>query len=277
MTVATQGPTASPITANTAAGAAGTGESSGVAANTAKAKASIGQTYSQFLTLLTTQLRNQDPLSPMDSSQFTNQLVLFSQVEQQINANTTLGNIFESLQGFQAMQAQNYLGNIVATSSNQFALNDNNPSPHIGYSFASPPSSVDIQIYNSSGSLVAELAGGGGSASGNAAWDGKDRNGKLLPNGVYAVKVSGTFNGQQQPAESVTTGGLVTNVKTDPTHGTQLEINGSRWIPVNSIVSVLATPALTSAAQTNKNLTSINNALTKIQSSLTPAAINKSP
>src|SRR5262249_32024485 len=49
--------------------------------------------FAQFLTLLTTQLQNQDPLNPMDSAQFTNQLVMFSQVEQQINANQKLDSL----------------------------------------------------------------------------------------------------------------------------------------------------------------------------------------
>ena len=52
-----------------------------------KAKTTLGSNFDTFLTLLTTQLKNQDPLSPMDSSQFTQQLVQFSQVEQSINAN----------------------------------------------------------------------------------------------------------------------------------------------------------------------------------------------
>jgi len=68
----------------------------GQAANaqrTANQSVTLAEDFSQFLQLLTTQLQNQDPLSPMDSNEFTNQLVQFSQVEQQINANTKLDDL----------------------------------------------------------------------------------------------------------------------------------------------------------------------------------------
>ena len=110
----------------------------------------------------------------MDSSEFTNQLVLFSQVEQQINANATLGNIYTSLQQFQGMQAQNYVGDVVAVNSKSFNLNltDGASNPIIGYKFDSAPAFVDIQIFNSSGNLVAQSTGGGGKTSGQYTWDG---------------------------------------------------------------------------------------------------------
>lgn len=267
MTTATQYPTATAITPKTGADANNAGSTSNtVAAQTAKAQAGIGQTYSQFLSLLTTQLKNQDPLSPMDSAQFTNQLVLFSQVEQQINANTSLGNIYQLLQSFQAMQAQNYLGDTVMINSNTIALNDANPNPAIGFNFANAPSNVDVQIFNSSGTMVAELKGGGGKTSENLNWDGTDFNGEKLPAGNYIVKINGTFDGQQKPALNVMTGGLVTNVKTDAT-GTQLQINGS-WVALSNVVSILATPAQSSGAAINSNLQGISKQLANIQGKL---------
>jgi len=60
------------------------------AQKTTASKASLSQDFDDFLQLLTTQLQNQDPLNPMDSNEFTNQLVQFSQVEQQINSNQKL-------------------------------------------------------------------------------------------------------------------------------------------------------------------------------------------
>src|SRR5437868_15149369 len=66
--------------------------------------------FSTFLTLLTTQLKNQDPLSPMVSNQFTQQLVEFSQVEQQINSNQNLESLISLTKARSATDAVSYLG-----------------------------------------------------------------------------------------------------------------------------------------------------------------------
>ncbi len=73
--------------------AANKSSSSSTIPNGDDALASLSGDYSNFLTLLTTQLKNQDPLSPMDSTQFTQQLVQFSAVEQQINGNKKLDQL----------------------------------------------------------------------------------------------------------------------------------------------------------------------------------------
>src|ERR1700722_15519777 len=84
---------------------------------TATASASTGDAMSQlsgnfdtFLQLLTSQLKNQDPTSPMDSSSFTQQLVEYSQVEQQINTNTNLQTLITQGQSNGSAMATSYLG-----------------------------------------------------------------------------------------------------------------------------------------------------------------------
>jgi flagellar basal-body rod modification protein FlgD len=81
--------------------------------NTLKSASSLAQNFENFLTLLTTQLQNQDPLSPMDSTQFTTQLVQFASVEQQIGQNARLDEIVKIQGGSQAVSAVNFLDNIV--------------------------------------------------------------------------------------------------------------------------------------------------------------------
>src|SRR5258705_12714917 len=76
----------------------------------AKAKTTLGSNFDTFLTLLTTQLKNQDPLSPMDSSQFTQQLVQISMVEQSINANQNLESLSSLTQTRVGTEAVSYLG-----------------------------------------------------------------------------------------------------------------------------------------------------------------------
>src|SRR5262249_24808938 len=80
------------------------------ATHAASAQATLSANFSTFLTLLTSQLQNQDPLSPMDSTQFTQQLVQFSQVEQQIKTNSNLESLAAQFQAASASSALSYLG-----------------------------------------------------------------------------------------------------------------------------------------------------------------------
>src|SRR5690349_24911197 len=81
--------------------------------------------FSTFLTLLTTQLQNQDPLSPMDSNQFTQQLVMFSQVEQQINTNDNLQSLIALNLSQTANSAVNYIGRSVVMTNGEGSLQTN--------------------------------------------------------------------------------------------------------------------------------------------------------
>ena len=88
----------------------------------ATSKTKLSSDLNSFLTLLTSQLKNQDPLSPMDSTQFTNQLVQFSQVEQQINMNSNLTNLIGLTQQSIASNVVNYIGKTIEGPSSQAPL-----------------------------------------------------------------------------------------------------------------------------------------------------------
>src|SRR5579871_1104868 len=79
----------------------------------------LSSNFSTFLTLLTTQLKNQDPTSPMDSNQFTQQLVEFSQVEQQINTNDNLQTLISQGSSTASAMATTYLGRNVSVTNGQ--------------------------------------------------------------------------------------------------------------------------------------------------------------
>ncbi len=82
-----------------------------------KALSSLADNYETFLSMLTAQLRNQDPLQPQDSAEFTNQLVQFAQVEQQIKTNSELKEIKETVRQSPATQALSYVGKYVELES----------------------------------------------------------------------------------------------------------------------------------------------------------------
>src|SRR2546430_16214955 len=102
--------------ANSVASATGTAPSasSGVPTTSAANKATPAGNFDTFLTLLTTQLQNQNPLDPLDTNQFTQQLVQFAGVEQQLKSNDQLKSLVELEKSAQSTQALVYVGNTVA-------------------------------------------------------------------------------------------------------------------------------------------------------------------
>ena len=101
----------------------GTG-STGTSSSSSTAMQQLSGNMNTFLTLLTTQLQNQDPLSPMDSTQFTQQLVEYSQVEQQINTNSNLQNLISLQQSGAGAAAVSYLGKDVTVTNGNAALSN---------------------------------------------------------------------------------------------------------------------------------------------------------
>src|SRR6201986_811416 len=94
----------------------------GTTSNSDDAAAQLSGNFDTFLTLLTTQLQNQDPLSPMDSTQFTQQLVEFSQVEQQINTNDNLQTLINQGTSAAGTNAVSYLGKAVTVTNGNAPL-----------------------------------------------------------------------------------------------------------------------------------------------------------
>ncbi|WP_439815529.1 flagellar hook assembly protein FlgD [Zavarzinia sp. CC-PAN008] len=154
----------------------------------ATAGATLATTFDTFLTLLTTQLQNQDPLNPMDSAEFTNQLVNFSGVEQQINTNSNLENLITLVKGTQAQQAAAYIGKTVNLDSDTAALK--NGAAYWSYDLEDTAKVTVLTITNSSGQTVWQETGETAAGRHDLTWDGKDASGTALPDGSYTLTVS---------------------------------------------------------------------------------------
>jgi flagellar basal-body rod modification protein FlgD len=148
--------------------------------------------YKTFLTMLTTQLKNQDPTSPMDSAQFTNQLVLFAGVEQQIKANTNLTNLISLQQTGAAQQALNYLGKIAEVKGEQVPLVGG--AAAFSYTLSGPADNVKIEILDAEGNVVRSVSGGNKVGKHVITWDGTDSNDQAVPDGLYKIKITPTRN-----------------------------------------------------------------------------------
>jgi flagellar basal-body rod modification protein FlgD len=144
--------------------------------------------FSTFLTLLTSQLKNQDPTSPMDSNAFTQQLVMYSQVEQQIQSNTNLKTLISQGGSSAAAMTTGYLGKKVSVTNGMASLSDG--AAKWTYTLPAAASAATLSITNSSGRVVYSGAAETAAGSHVLAWDGKDANGNQLPDGAYKLTVA---------------------------------------------------------------------------------------
>lgn len=147
----------------------------------------LASTFNNFLLLLTTQLQNQDPLSPLDTNQFTEQLVQFTNVEQAIKTNAKLDQLIY-LQGTnQLTGALDYVGKIVEVDSVVLDLSDGTAT--MSYDLASKAEDAKIEIVDEDGNIVRTLKVEGGAGRHEVTWDGKDDSGADLPDGLYGFVV----------------------------------------------------------------------------------------
>lgn len=208
------------------------------ASNSTNALANLSQTADKFLTLLTTQLKNQDPLAPMDSTQFTQQLVAFTGVEQQINGNKKLDQLIALNQGDQLTSAVGFIGTQVEAVSSQAWLDPSGVASQIGYALPAQVAAVMVQVQDSTGAPVRNLTGTILQGHNVVTWDGKNDYGYAMPSGVYSVSLQ-AIGQDQKPITNVVTSiiGTVTNIASDPTNGTELSI-GEVQVPLSGVTSV---------------------------------------
>ena len=162
--------------------------SSSPATVAAAPKQTLGQ--DQFMNLLIAQLKNQDPLNPVDNSQLMAQLAQFSQLQETQQMAQSLNTFIAQQNTANATNLVTLLSKHVTTSGSTFSLKSGTPAP-ISYTLAANASTATVQILNASGMPVATWTGTNQTAgSQNLTWDGRDSSGNALPTGTYSFTVS---------------------------------------------------------------------------------------
>jgi flagellar basal-body rod modification protein FlgD len=210
------------------------GASTGSQSGTDVSKVTLAKNFDTFLTLLTTELQNQDPLDPLDSKEFTNQLVSFTEVEQSIATNKNLEQLIEIMGNGGAGDLVNFLGKTVTMADDQATLADGTAS--WDYSLQSNSAATQLIILDANDRVV--RVDTGALSAGNHAyqWDGTDSSGLPLPAGTYRLAVSAKDGNDSQITTSVTTSGVVGSVES--VDGESLLTVGGVKVPISDILSV---------------------------------------
>lgn len=240
-------------------GSAGSSAQSTAASQTATSQQQLAANMNTFLELLTAQLQNQDPLNPMDTSQFTNQLVLFAQVQQQIDINQNLETMMGSQNSAALASSANYIGTGVTAVSSSLPLQ--NSSATFYYTTPSDVTSVSAVITDSAGNIVDTLTGSTTAGTHSLTWNGANVSGGTEPDGTYTVTVTATGSSGSTTQLDTAISGTVTGIAVDPNNNQPMVEIGSVGIDLSNIIEVQK------AGSTDTNLGSIGSAINNAQNS----------
>ena len=193
----------------------------------AAASKSSNETQDRFLNLLVAQMKNQDPLNPLDNAQVTSQLAQLSTVQGIENMNKSLQALASSLGVNQMTQAANLIGRGVLVPGNTISpveLRD-----VIGFDLSRPADNVSVSIHDAAGGLVRNLNLGPRDVGVNVlAWDGLTENGSPAPAGEYSFSVKADQGGQAISSTQLSLG--MVNSVSQNSQGVQLNLAGNKSV-----------------------------------------------
>jgi flagellar basal-body rod modification protein FlgD len=193
----------------------------------------IAGNFTTFLTLLTTQLQNQNPLDPLDTNQFTQQLVQFASVEQQMNMNTQLQSLVALQQTAQNSQALGFVGKTVTVTGSTAPLTDGRAQ----WTFnPSTPATATFTVTDSTGQTVYSKTGTVQPGAQAFNWNGLDNSGRQWADGNYTLTITATGADGKPVAIPTTVTGMVNSV--DLTQSPPVLSIGGKNYTLTQILSV---------------------------------------
>ena len=214
-----------------------TGSTTGTTSSTSTA--GLASNFQTFLTLLTTQLQNQNPLDPLDTNQFTQQLVQFAQVEQQLKSNDQLATLVSLQKTTQQSQALGFVGTTVAVDGSTAMLPQDGKA---GWSFNAPkPATANMIVTNSTGATVFSGTYTVQAGIQDFQWDGRSNNGAINPPGKYSLSIVAQDASKNPVAISTEVQGVVDSV--DMTQDPPVLTIGGQQFTLDKIKRVTKTAA----------------------------------
>ena len=196
----------------------------------------LASNYQTFLSLLTTQLKNQDPTSPMDTNQFTQQLTQMTGVEQQLLSNQLLQQLVNQNQGGGITGAVGLIGKTVTSTGNTAQLSGGTAT--FNYNLPSDATSVNVSIADSTNNVVWTGAATGVTAGAQSfTWNGQNQSGqKLADGGVYTITLTATNASGAPVTPTTSSSGVATAVQ--EVNGQTLVTIGGAKVPLTSVTGV---------------------------------------
>jgi flagellar basal-body rod modification protein FlgD len=205
--------------------------------STSSSASTSGLSSTQFLTLLVSELQNQNPLDPTNSTDFVNQLTSYANFEQQQTLNSNMSTLVSSLNSLLTLNSSNYIGQTVTAKADTGTLQSGQIA--FGYSLDSAAKDVTLTVKDSSGNTVWSGSGTGTSGTNSFTWDGTTTAGaQLSDGGQYTLNVSATDSTGQSVYGYTTVTGKVTSI--DNSSGTPMLNIGSTAISTNNVIGVSA-------------------------------------
>jgi flagellar basal-body rod modification protein FlgD len=232
-TASTTPTTSSPVVSGTTTLPSSSGSSASAANSLASSQ--IAGNFQSFLQLLTTQLQNQNPLSPLDTNQFTQQLVEFAGVQQQLNTNDSLATLVSLQQTAQSTQALSFVGKKAVVDGSTASLTNSQATWLLDIP---SNSTVNISIASSTGQTV--FTGQFPASAGNNQpfnWNGRDNNGVLQADGSYKLTATAKDSAGNSVGVKTQVEGVVSSV--DLTQSPPLLSIGGQSFTVNQIQSIV--------------------------------------
>jgi flagellar basal-body rod modification protein FlgD len=179
------------------------GTSSAASGTSSTSGTSGSDLQNTFLQLLVTQLQNQDPTNPMDSSQMTSQLAQINTVTGISQLNTSLSSLSTQLSAGQNAQAALLIGSTVLAPDTSMTVTSGS-APQLGVTLPAAASDVKLTITNSAGQVVNTLdLGAQAAGTVPVTWNGTDTAGNTVADGNYTISASATVNGQAGTATAL--------------------------------------------------------------------------
>jgi flagellar basal-body rod modification protein FlgD len=196
----------------------------------------LASNFETFLTLLTTQMKNQDPLSPLDSNQFTAQLTQMAGVEQQLLTNDLLTSLLKAQSAGGLDNASNYIGKQVTAAWTATEFNDGEAT--WAYELGKDADKATLQVVDSKGAVVWEGAAPDRSSGLHTfTWDGKMKDGSTADDGgVYTLKVAATDGAGAKIDSQALIQGRVTGV--EMYNGAPYLVIGKSILPLSTVISL---------------------------------------
>jgi flagellar basal-body rod modification protein FlgD len=214
------------------------GASSSTSSTSSTSGTSATDLQNTFLQLLVAQLKNQDPTNPMDSSQMTSQLAQISTVQGISQLNTSLSSLSTQLAAGQQSQAALLIGSTVLAPGNSVAVASGKAGA-FGVQLTSAVSDLQVVVKNSAGTIVNTIDLGKQSAGTiPVGWTPTDTAGNTLPDGTYTITATGTINGQEATATTLT-GATVESVVTQSSGTAGLVLSNGSTVGLTSVAAIL--------------------------------------